>query len=266
MYIKIVGSLFLLGSAASIGFIKSEELTERVKKLQEMKRMMILLQGELRFHRAALSEAFENVAERVKEPFGSFLKETGKRLECKEGAGFDEIWEETSAKLLMMEGMNVNPGVDYFETGWTAPEYYEQICSEASQVVYFDEKGVLKKDGTAVFHNRPDKIYKNVKDVESYNLNVVLYNDGTVAEVSGNEYYKNLNEWTDMVQLTTYNKGIRGLRSDGTGFSAGRDRSKCCREIEPASGGCAGTSGKCGTQNSGCRHSAGHLSYIGRTR
>ena len=76
MYIKLIGSLFLLGSASSIGFLKSEELTERVKKLQEMKRMMILLQGELRFHRAELSEAFENVAERVQEPFKDFLKET----------------------------------------------------------------------------------------------------------------------------------------------------------------------------------------------
>ena len=104
MYIKLMGSLFLLGSSASIGFLKSEELAERVKKLQEMKRMMVFLQGELRFHRAELSEAFENVAERVQEPFKEFLKETGKRLEKKE-SGFDEIWEETSVKILMAEGM-----------------------------------------------------------------------------------------------------------------------------------------------------------------
>ena len=104
MYIKLIGSLFLLGSASSIGFLKSEELTERVKKLQEMKRMMILLQGELRFHRAELSEAFENVAERVQEPFKDFLKETGRRLEKKD-AGFDKIWEETSVKILTAEGI-----------------------------------------------------------------------------------------------------------------------------------------------------------------
>ena len=109
MYIKLLGSLFLLGSAASIGFLKSEELAERVKMLQELKRMMIFLQGELRFHRASLAEAFENVSERVGEPFGSFLKETGKRLEEK-GAGFEEIWEETSAKLLNAEGLKKEDG------------------------------------------------------------------------------------------------------------------------------------------------------------
>ena len=68
MYIKIIGSLFLLSSATAIGFLKAEELRERVERLQELKRMMMLLQGELRFHRAELSEAFENVSENEKMP------------------------------------------------------------------------------------------------------------------------------------------------------------------------------------------------------
>lgn len=110
MYIKLIGSLFLLGSAASIGFLKSEELTERVKKLQEMKRMMMLLQGELRFHRAALSEAFGNVAERVQEPFCGFLKEMGERLERREESGFEKIWIQNAAKILEAEGMKKEDG------------------------------------------------------------------------------------------------------------------------------------------------------------
>ena len=105
MYIKIIGSLFVIASTAAIGFIKAEELSERVKKLQEMKRMMILLQGELRFHKAALAEAFENVSERVAVPFCDFLKETGERLEARESEGFDSIWETTSRKVLQTEGL-----------------------------------------------------------------------------------------------------------------------------------------------------------------
>ncbi len=104
MYIKIVGSLFFMCSAAAIGFMKAEELKVRVKRLQELKRMMLLLQGELRFHRAALSEAFESVAERMEEPFQSFLSETAGRLEQREAKGFEGIWEEMSGKLLQTEG------------------------------------------------------------------------------------------------------------------------------------------------------------------
>ena len=58
MYIKIFGGLLLIGSAAAMGFLKAEELKKRVSGLSELKRMMVLLQGELRFHRAILSEAF----------------------------------------------------------------------------------------------------------------------------------------------------------------------------------------------------------------
>ena len=91
-------------SAAAIGFLKAEELKVRVKRLQELKRMMMLLQGELRFHRAALSEAFESVAERMEDPFQSFLSETAERLEQRESGGFEGIWEEMSEKLLRTEG------------------------------------------------------------------------------------------------------------------------------------------------------------------
>ena len=79
MYLKIIGCLFCLGAAATIGFLKAEELKSRVKRLEEFKRMMMLLQGELRFHRATLSEAFESVSRRVEEPFAGFLEETAER-------------------------------------------------------------------------------------------------------------------------------------------------------------------------------------------
>lgn len=104
MYIKITGCLFLVTSTAAIGFLKADELNERVKRLQEFKRMLMLLQGELRFHRATLSESFEAVSERVEEPFRSFLKETAERLNQRESGGFDAVFKEMSGKLLRSEG------------------------------------------------------------------------------------------------------------------------------------------------------------------
>lgn len=104
MYIKIIGGLFLLSSATAIGFLKAEELNERVKRLQELKRVIMILQGELRFHRAELSEAFENVAERVEAPFESFLYKMAKELEQGNSGGYSVVWRENSKKLLKSEG------------------------------------------------------------------------------------------------------------------------------------------------------------------
>ena len=104
MYIKLIGGLFLLSSAAAIGFLKAEELNVRVKRLQELKRMIMLLQGELRFHRAELSEAFCNVAKRMEEPLDSFLKNMAEQLEEGNFGGFEKIWQENSSRLLQREG------------------------------------------------------------------------------------------------------------------------------------------------------------------
>lgn len=104
MYIKMIGGLFLLSSAAAIGFIKAEELNERVKNLQTLKRMIMLLQGELRFHRAELSEAFENIAERMESPFSDFLLEVSNGLKQRTDEGLEQIWCESSKCLLCAEG------------------------------------------------------------------------------------------------------------------------------------------------------------------
>ena len=110
MYIKILGGLILTASAAAIGLLKAEELQKRVTGLSELKRMMVLLQGELRFHRAILSEAFENVAEHMNDPFSSYLKEMTVKLENRDFGGFDGIWREISGKLLRDAGLDKKDG------------------------------------------------------------------------------------------------------------------------------------------------------------
>lgn len=104
MYIKIFGSIFLLTSAAAIGYLKADELKERARCLNALKRMMILLQGELRFHRATLSEAFENVSERAEKPFDIFLGELAKELESRHSGSFLTVWDEKTDQLLTNEG------------------------------------------------------------------------------------------------------------------------------------------------------------------
>lgn len=110
MYLKIIGCLFIMTSTIGIGWEKAEELKERVKMLEELKCMMLLLQGELRFHHAALSEAFENVSVRVREPLCSFLRETAERLEKREGKSFEKIWDDASQSLLSGTGFRAEDG------------------------------------------------------------------------------------------------------------------------------------------------------------
>ncbi len=104
MYIKIIGSLCLMLTATAVGFFKAELLCVRVKRLMELKRMMIFLQGELRVYKATLSEAFASVAERLEEPFGSALEKMALQMEQQNSPGFSAIWQEMEKKMLQEEG------------------------------------------------------------------------------------------------------------------------------------------------------------------
>ena len=109
MYIKIAGGILLLGAATAAGILKSQELTERVRRLQEFKRMIIFMQGELRFHRATLAEAFENVSEKTASPFCEFLAGMAMELE-KERSGFEELWRKSCKELLKQKGFQAEDG------------------------------------------------------------------------------------------------------------------------------------------------------------
>lgn len=100
MYIKIFICLSFMISTIAIGVMKAEELNKRVQCLLELKRLMILLQGEFRVHRGTLSEAFVYTAGRVEEPFSGFLKETAKGLDDRSFGSFSDVWEKVTEQLV----------------------------------------------------------------------------------------------------------------------------------------------------------------------
>ena len=100
MYLKMLGGVVLILSTSLIGSIKAGELKERVENLLELNRMIVLLQGELRFHHATLSEAFENVEKRMEGSFAECLKTFVEKLRSKDSGGFEKSWSEFTEQLL----------------------------------------------------------------------------------------------------------------------------------------------------------------------
>ena len=100
MYIKIFVCAGFLAASTMIGFTKARLLEQRVTRLCQWKRCLMLVQGSLRFHRAALWECFEEVSERAQEPFASFFGKVSERLQKKEEGGLYHIWEEQSKELI----------------------------------------------------------------------------------------------------------------------------------------------------------------------
>lgn len=100
MYIKMLICTGCFAASSMVGFLKSRALDRRVTRLYQWKRSIMLVQGELRFHRAALWECFEEVSGRMEEPFSSFFGKLSERLQRKEEGGFERVWEEESGELI----------------------------------------------------------------------------------------------------------------------------------------------------------------------
>ena len=60
--LKIVGGLLGVLSTTVFGFLKGKEYSDRVKELQYMKKLILMLKGEVEYARTPLSEAFFHIS------------------------------------------------------------------------------------------------------------------------------------------------------------------------------------------------------------
>lgn len=97
---KIAGCILLILSGYLGGFYFSNSCKIRLEQLYELKRIVQILEGEIRYKKTALPEAFLSVAKRTKLPFSNFFCSVASELLDNRKAGMAEIWEEKVEKLL----------------------------------------------------------------------------------------------------------------------------------------------------------------------
>lgn len=81
-------------STTLMGFRMGDALEERIRDLYTIKKMLQLFEGEMRYGNALLEEIFLSCGRRLKNPFGSFLTETGALLSKLPGEMLKDIWEQ----------------------------------------------------------------------------------------------------------------------------------------------------------------------------
>ena len=85
--------LVILGSAA-VGLAVSWEMEKRLVQLREMRRMVEMLEGEIRCANSTLSECFHHVAGRTLPPFDTFLENMAEHMEEFRGDTVQEIFRQ----------------------------------------------------------------------------------------------------------------------------------------------------------------------------
>lgn len=90
--IKLFGSVLIVLATTGIGFTMGRDLKIRLDNLRYIKKLMLMLRGEIKYLKAPLDEAFYNVGKRAKAPFNFFFHNIASEIENLECESFYEIW------------------------------------------------------------------------------------------------------------------------------------------------------------------------------
>lgn len=104
--VKIIGAALVIIACGAMGMVKSQEIKQRQKELFLVKRMLLLLRGEIKYARTPLPEAFLNIGRRMGGELGGFLSGVGEQLEKQEGRPFCDVWKQAVEKRLCRTRLN----------------------------------------------------------------------------------------------------------------------------------------------------------------
>lgn len=100
MIMKVTGICLILCSSTSIGFLLSNNLKDRIEELEVIKKLLLLLRGEIKYNHSTLSEAFRVIARRLKPPYGTLLLTVSEEMDSMCGQTLAQIWGHCIEKEL----------------------------------------------------------------------------------------------------------------------------------------------------------------------
>ena len=94
LLIKIVGCILVIVSTSGMGLFFSNQFKTRIENLRELRKIIILLRGDIRYAKTPLPEAINTIGRRHEGEFKVFLEKVSERLQELSGHTFAQVWEE----------------------------------------------------------------------------------------------------------------------------------------------------------------------------
>lgn len=99
MLLKIIGLILLTASCTGYGYYKSMEYRHRLEQVQELRKIIFLLSGEIACRKTPLAEACQMLAARSEKPYGNWLWTLYASMTRDKKMPFCKIWEEAAEQL-----------------------------------------------------------------------------------------------------------------------------------------------------------------------
>lgn len=90
MLLRMVGSIMIICGCSAMGFSLSNDYTLRIRQLEQMNRVLLLLEGEIRYHNSGISEALLKISKMSNGIFSTFFINVVKTM--RKGKSLKEAW------------------------------------------------------------------------------------------------------------------------------------------------------------------------------
>ena len=104
MYLKITGIVLIMMSASLTCYLFSKDYIERINRLEQIQKMLILLKGEISYSNNSVQEALENISEMIEGKVGEFVTKVQENFKKSEiplsvawSLGVDNIFDKKSS-------------------------------------------------------------------------------------------------------------------------------------------------------------------------
>ena len=98
MVLKLTGSLLVTCSCGALGLWEAAQWKEHLRMLEQLKKMVIMLRGEILYTHAPLGEAFGHVGRKSDGILGELFLAVEERISQRQGEPFYVIWKEETEK------------------------------------------------------------------------------------------------------------------------------------------------------------------------
>lgn len=106
MFLKMLGSVFVIASTSLFGYLMGMERINRLKQLKTLKKILYQLRGEIQYGYTPLPEAMGNLGGRNETVFSQFFLSMEEQLKNYEGKTFFSIWKRGIEEKLKHTALN----------------------------------------------------------------------------------------------------------------------------------------------------------------
>lgn len=124
--LKMTGLILIFFACLGAGCTKGQRLSQRIRQLRQLIRLVEFLKGEISFARTTLPDAFLQISGKLERPMDTFCRQIAEEMRTKKGEEFSHLLLKTIEKT--------------WKNTCLEPEDVEEFYQTASHLGYLDQR------------------------------------------------------------------------------------------------------------------------------